>query len=191
MLVLNVMTKCDSGQSDKDIAKNNDDLIVSSLNEKISFLENELNAQRDIAIRALADLDNTRKRAIKERLEARTSAICSIVESILPVIDNFEYGIDSAKQHGANEILNGFQMVYDQLKSILNVFGVVQISPIGEEFDSYKHDCVRTQDVDAMESDGKILSVLRKGYFIDDKLIRPASVVVGKLNADMEDCNNE
>lgn len=153
------------------------DKCIAELEDKISFLETELNEQRDIAMRALADLDNARKRMIKERAEIRNATTIAVVESILPVIDNFEFGIESAKKHGSNEIVSGFQMVYTQLKNVLENFGVTQINAVGENFDSSMHDCVKVENSDSI-SDGKIISVVRNGYILNDKVVRPASVIV-------------
>ena len=168
--------KTEKGDKLKDLQTEHDKCIAE-LNDKVLFLETQLVEQRDIAMHALADLDNARKRMIKERADVRNATTVAVVESIFPVLDNFEFGIESAKKHGASEIISGFQMVCSQLKNVLENFGVMQINPAGEDFDATKHDCIRMESSDCIDY-GKIISVVRSGYVLNGKIVRPASVII-------------
>ena len=143
--------------------------------------QQELNASKDKMLHALADLENYRKRFVKERAEIRNNVIAEIIEVLLPVIDNFEFGLLSAERHNDSSISTGFKMILVQLKNILASYNVEEINPLYQEFDMRYHDCVRQVD-DNANAAGIIVAVDRKGYKINDKLLRPAIVAVA--------CNN-
>lgn len=158
--------------------------IVDSLQKKIIELEaelankqQELNANKDAMLHALADLENYRKRFVKERSEIRSNVISEIVEVLLPVIDNFEFGLLSAEKHNDSSIATGFKMIFSQFKNILSSYNVEEINPLHQMFDMRYHDCVRQVEDDSND-DGIVVAVDRKGYKINDKLLRPAIVAV-------------
>ena len=133
---------------------------------------------KEIALRSAAELDNFRKRTAKERQDAVKYANGSLLESLLPVIDNFEFGLQAAKMEGENSpVLLGMSMVQKQLIDFLKENGVEEIPAVGQEFDPNVHDAVSQQPT-ADAPEGTILSQLRKGYRLRDRLLRPASVVV-------------
>lgn len=133
---------------------------------------------KEIALRSAAELDNFRKRTAKERQDAVKYANGSLLESLLPVIDNFEFGLQAAKMEGENSpVLLGMSMVQKQLIDFLKENGVEEIPAVGQKFDPNVHDAVSQQPT-ADAPEGTILSQLRKGYRLRDRLLRPASVVV-------------
>lgn len=140
-------------------------------------LRTKLDEQTDLYIRAVADLENFRKRAQKEREEIRTLITSAIIEDLLPVLDHFELGLQSAETHNASDIVAGFKMVFDQFKNILISYGLSEINPLRQEFNPHEHDCVR-REYSATESENIVLSVMRKGYKLHERLIRPAIVIV-------------
>ena len=135
---------------------------------------------KDLALRARADLDNFRKRALREKEEAIRYANNGLLERLLPVIDNFELGLDAAKMAADTaSILQGMSMVQKQLHDILKNNGLEEVQAEGEAFDPNKHDAV-SQEFSADIADGHVIRQVRKGYKIKDRLIRASSVIVSK-----------
>lgn len=140
--------------------------------------QTEANHWKEIALRSAAELDNFRKRTAKERQDAVKYANGSLLESLLPVIDNFEFGLQAAKMEGENSpVLLGMSMVQKQLTDFLKENGVEEVPSVGQKFDPNVHDAVSQQPT-ADAPEGTILSQIRKGYRLRDRLLRPASVVV-------------
>jgi molecular chaperone GrpE len=135
---------------------------------------------KDLALRARADLDNFRKRALREKEEAIRYANNGLLERLLPIIDNFELGLDAAKMAADTaSILQGMSMVQKQLHDFLKNNGLEEVQAEGEAFDPNKHDAV-SQEFSADIPDGHVIRQVRKGYKIKDRLIRASSVIVSK-----------
>ena len=135
---------------------------------------------KDLALRARADLDNFRKRALREKEEAIRYANNGLLERLLPVIDNFELGLDAAKTAADTaSILQGMSMVQKQLQDFLKNNGLEEVQAEGEAFDPNKHDAV-SQEFSADIPDGHVIRQVRKGYKIKDRLVRASSVIVSK-----------
>lgn len=135
---------------------------------------------KDLALRARADLDNFRKRSLREKEEAIRYANNGLLERLLPVIDNFELGLDAAKSAADTaSILQGMSMVQKQLHDFLKNNGLEEVQAEGEAFDPNKHDAV-SQEFSADIPDGHVIRQVRKGYKIKDRLIRASSVIVSK-----------
>ena len=151
--------------------------VVQTLNRELAAEKEATAKAKDLYLRTLADLDNYRKRAIKERGEVRNNAIAEVIETLLPILDNFEFGLLAAQQHGQNTVVDGFKMIFEQLKSVLISYGIEEINPINQKFDLNFHDCVR-RVVDNDKEPDTVVFVDRKGYRLKGKLIRPAVVTV-------------
>jgi molecular chaperone GrpE len=136
----------------------------------------------DKYVRVVADLDNYKKRAARERTEAIKYANEGLIEKLLPIVDNFEAALTaaSAPQGGsADSLRTGIQMIFNQMKSFLGEAGVEEIDAMGKQFDPNLHEAVSQQATpDAPE--GQVLQQMRKGYRYRERLIRPAMVVVAK-----------
>jgi molecular chaperone GrpE len=142
-------------------------------------LEAEAAKWKDVSLRTAAEMDNLRKRTAREREEAVRYANQRLLEDLLPVIDNFEMGMQAASQDKSSMIYIGMDMVRRQLTDFLANQGVQEI-PTDGKFDPNLHDAVSQEDCSAGE-EGRILRVSRRGYKLRDRLLRPASVVVSKL----------
>lgn len=154
----------------------------AGLEAEISEVDFEAEAAKlkDLALRARADLDNFRKRALREKEEAIRYANNGLLERLLPVIDNFELGLDAAKTAADTaSILQGMSMVQKQLQDFLKNNGLEEVQAEGEAFDPNKHDAV-SQEFSADIPDGHVIRQVRKGYKIKDRLIRASSVIVSK-----------
>lgn len=135
---------------------------------------------RDLYLRTQADFENFRKRAAREREESVRYANQSLLERLLPILDNFELGLDAAgKTPGAGGILQGMAMVKKQLEDFLGDSGLVIIDAEGSIFDPNLHEAVG-QETSGNVEEGTVLRQLRKGYKLRDRLVRPATVIVSK-----------
>jgi molecular chaperone GrpE len=135
---------------------------------------------KDLALRARADLDNFRKRSLREKEDAIRYANNGLLEKLLPVIDNFELGLDAARNAtDAASVLQGMSMVQRQLQDFIRSQGLEEVPADGEAFDPNKHDAV-SQEFNADVPEGKVIRQVRKGYKLKDRLLRAASVIVSK-----------
>ena len=133
---------------------------------------------RDAAMRSAAELENYRKRMAREKTDAIRYANQRLLEDLLPVIDNFEMGMKEAAKDQGSMIYMGMSMVQKQLTDFLENQGVTPVSTDGD-FDHQIHDAVAEEASEEAEP-GSILYVSRRGFKINDRLLRPASVVVAK-----------
>lgn len=135
----------------------------------------------DRLLRVTADFDNYKKRAARERQEAVKFANESLLEKLIPVLDNFDMALAAANnpQSTLESLRTGISMIHSQLKSVMLESGLEEIDASEQPFDPNWHEAV-SQRESADEPEGKVLQQLRKGYKLRDRLVRPASVVVAK-----------
>ena len=135
---------------------------------------------KDRLLRSQADWDNSRKRILREKEEAVRYASEALLEKLLPVLDNFEMGMDAAKTAtDAKAISQGFEMVLAQLQQVLKEAGVEAVDAVGHPFDPHRHEALGHHESDD-HPEGHVLRQMRKGYKLKDRLLRPASVFVAK-----------
>ena len=147
-------------------------------------LRNDLERFRDLAMRSTADLENYRKRSVREKDEAVKYANAAFLERLVPILDNFELGLGAAKnESGAGAIVAGLEMVARQLQDFLTACGVeaVNAEP-GTVFDPNLHEAVGQQE-HAEIADGAVIQQLRRGFRLRERLLRPATVLVSKGKA--------
>ncbi len=147
-------------------------------------LEADVAKWKELSLRTAAEMDNLRKRTAREREEAIRYANQRLLEELLPVIDNFEMGMQAAAQDTSSMIYIGMDMVRRQLNEFLTAQGVQEIETSGM-FDPNLHDAVAQEDCAAGE-EGRILRITRRGFKLRDRLLRPAGVVVSKLPTSAE-----
>jgi molecular chaperone GrpE len=130
-------------------------------------------------LRAVADLENYRKRTVREKDELRQYAATRVLEDLLPVLDNLALGLAAAKQTGAEMkgLIGGVEMVMTQLKAALANHGLVEINPVGQAFDPHRHQAISHQPSADIPAE-HVLTVVRTGYALNGRLLRPASVIV-------------
>lgn len=139
--------------------------------------EDELTKWREMALRTAAEYDNYRKRCVKDREDFTKYANRSLLEELLPVIDNFEMGMQMAAQQGTDSMIYiGMSMVQKQLTDFLSGQGVeaIEATP-GQEFDHNVHEAIMSEPSDQPE--GTIIRILRRGYNLRGRLLRPVNVV--------------
>ena len=138
----------------------------------------------DRLLRTAADLENFKKRAARERIEAAQSAIVALLQKLLPVLDHFEMAQTAAQtadapQGGIASLQAGIAMIQQQLKSILAETGLEEIDAAGKPFDPMLHEAVSQMESNDVP-EGHVLQQIRKGYKLRDRLLRPAAVIVAK-----------
>ena len=147
---------------------------IESLGEKLA----ELN---DKHIRLQAEFDNYRKRTLNEKMELMKTGGADILESLLPVMDNFERAIDaSSKTDDINSVKEGIDLIYNSFKDFLSKKGVKEMEAKGKDFNTDFHEALTKIPAPEKDLKGKVVDVIEKGYTYNDKVIRFAKVVVGE-----------
>ena len=151
-----------------------------SLQSELEALKKQVEESLDKAIRAQAELDNVRKRSIRDMENAHKYALDKFANELLPVIDSMELGINAAQSEEEQKSLKeGMDLTLKMFRDVLEKFGVEEVDPEGEKFDPEKHQAVSMQELEGAES-GTVATVLQKGYALNGRLIRPAMVIVAK-----------
>lgn len=154
-------------------------LPESDLAAELAVAKAEAAANYDKFMRSAADLENFRRRTVREKDELRAAATGRVLEDIFPVIDNLALALAAAKQPGADTkaLIGGIEMVLAQLKSALANHGLKEISPLGQRFDPHQHQAI-SHVPDAAVKEEHVLTVVRTGYSLNGRLLQPALVIV-------------
>jgi len=132
----------------------------------------------DRLLRLAADFENYKKRAARERQEYVAFANERLLKELLPILDDLERALDAAEQHEEAQLEDGVRLVYRSLASLLGRHGVQQI-PTDGKFDPHVHEALLAQPSEDAET-GAVIDVVRKGYKIGDRVVRPARVIVAE-----------
>ncbi|HEY4874643.1 MAG TPA: nucleotide exchange factor GrpE [Puia sp.] len=148
---------------------------------EINKLKDELQQQKDKYIRLVAEFSNYKKRTDKERYEQIQTAGREIITSLLDTVDD----ADRAEKQFQNsddiaQIKEGVKLVFNKLRTTLQNKGLKAMESINTDFDVEKHEAITEIPVSSDESKGKVVDDIQKGYYLNDKIIRHAKVVVGK-----------
>jgi len=153
----------------------------SFLEARIAELEGTVKEMNDKYLRLSAEFDNYRKRTLRERIELTKTAGESVMLSILPVIDDFERAMHSIEQGMDFEATKeGILLIYNKFREFGKQNGIAEIQAAGEIFDTDLHEALTKIPAPSEEMKGKIVDVIQKGYYLNDKVIRFAKVVVGE-----------
>jgi len=140
----------------------------------------EIAKWKDASLRAQAELDNYRKRVARERDEDYKRAQAVVLEKLLPVLDNFEFGMmEVRKGDPKSPIAVGMEMIERQLKEFMTSSGVETIEAVGTKFDPNLHEAV-SQEAHDTAPEGQVIRQMRRGFRLRDRLLRAAMVVVSK-----------
>jgi molecular chaperone GrpE len=146
---------------------------------ELATLTAELETQKDKYLRLFAEFDNYKRRTAKERIELIQTAGKDIIVNLLEILDDMDRGEKQMEiQTDAEKVAEGNQLIFAKLKSLLQQKGLKEMPSIHSNFDVEKHEAV-SQINAGEEMKGKVVDVLQKGYYLNDKLIRFAKVVVG------------
>ena len=147
---------------------------LDEANEKVALFE-------DKYLRQVAEFDNYRKRTIKEKAEIIKNGGERVMESILPVLDDFERAMTNmAKDENAAEILTGVELIYNKFTGILKQNGLQKIETEGADFNTDFHEAIALVPTPDESLKGKVLDCVQAGYTLNDKVIRHAKVAVGE-----------
>lgn len=147
---------------------------LDEANEKVATLE-------DKYLRQVAEFDNYRKRTIKEKAELIKNGGEKAIESILPVLDDFERAIQNmSKDESAADMLTGVELIYNKFIGILKQNGLQKIETEGKDFDTDYHEAIAMIPAPDESLKGKVLDCVQTGYILNDKVIRHAKVAVGE-----------
>lgn len=144
-------------------------------------LREEHQQMKDRLLRTLADFDNLRKRTEREKADFYRYALAGIFKDILPVLDNFDRALDHAEE--GDEFHKGVLLIYKQLFDALQKNGLKAIEESGVHFDPNIHEAVVREEDPSVPSH-TVVAILQKGYFLHDRLLRPALVKVAVGGAD-------
>jgi molecular chaperone GrpE len=140
----------------------------------------------DRLLRTMADFENFKKRAAREKQDAIKYANEALIEKLITVLDNFDMAIAAAQNGSADtapSMQTGIAMIYQQFKNTLAEAGLEEVDAAGQKFDPNWHEAV-SQVVTTDAAEGQVFQQLRKGYKLRDRLLRPATVIVAKKTAD-------
>lgn len=160
----------DASQTEADSPAAVEDQLAAALAEAEDY--------KDRWLRSQAEFANARKRMEKQRLDTYTNATASVIDKLLPIVDDFERAMENLPAEiSENSWLEGMQLVQRKLVSTLDNFNVTAIDAVGEPFDPNMHEAITQEPTDEFES-GVVCRVLQTGYKIGDRVIRPSLVVV-------------
>ncbi len=143
-------------------------------------LKNELDTQKDKYVRLVAEFDNFKRRNAKERGELIQTAGKEVITSMLDVLDDSDRAEKQmSTSDDIEQIKDGIKLVFNKLKNILQSKGLKAMESIDTDFDVHKHEAIAEVEVDENKK-GKVIDEIVKGYYLNDKLIRFAKVIVGK-----------
>ena len=172
---------------DEEITQENtqvEDQENEELEEPVDELEElriQVNEGKDKYLRLFAEFENFKKRNIKERLDLMKTAAQSTIVNILPVLDDFDRAKAMAEDDNNSETISeGILMVYDKLYKVLAAKGLTPMESTGEQFDPELHEAISEIPAASEDQKGIIIDTVEKGYYLSDKIIRFAKVVVGK-----------
>ena len=154
------------------------------MQDPLEALQAEVNKYRDQSLRTAADLENYRKRVVREKEDAIRYANTSLLEKLIPILDNFELGLSVATTTpdvSAASIAQGLSMVQRQLVDFVKEQGVIAVEAVGQQFDPKLHEAIGHESHGQIP-EGSVISQVRRGYKLADRLIRPAAVIVSKGN---------
>lgn len=144
-------------------------------------LEEELTAQKDKYLRLVAEFDNYRKRISRERIELMQTASKEVILSLLDVLDDCDRASEQMETaEDAASVREGARLIFTKLRNQLHAQGLREMDSLHQDFDAELHDAITEIPAPTEALKGKVVDNLQKGYYLNDKLIRHAKVVVGK-----------
>lgn len=163
-------------------AQENNELPQEIPSEELEKLKQELNQSKDQYLRLVAEFDNFRKRTARERIELTQTATKDVMGALIAVLDDSERAAKTIETASDIDALKeGIGLILGKLNSILSAKGLKAMElKAGDAFDAEFHEAITEIPAPAPELEGKVVDVIEKGYYLHDKIIRHAKVVVGK-----------
>lgn len=143
--------------------------------------EEKLAELQDRYLRLSAEYDNFRKRTLKEKIDLQKSANENLLSAILPVVDDFDRAMQSVDEAtDIKAVKEGFKLISGKFHGFLNQQGVKAIDAVNKEFDTDLHEAITKIPAPSKKLKGKVVDVIQKGYFLNDKVLRFSKVVIGE-----------
>lgn len=174
--------------SKKDDIEDFDNTMDESINEvtqteELSIedqLTEELGKEKDKFLRLFAEFENYKKRTTKERVELFKTAGQDVIQSLLPVLDDFDRALNEISKTQEKDLLTGIELIRNKFKSTLNSKGLVEVGvEKGDVFNADEHEAITQIPAPSDDLKGKIVDVVEKGYKLGDKIIRYPKVITG------------
>jgi molecular chaperone GrpE len=176
------MKSVKKGKEEK--VKRVEEMTKQELLKKLKETEEEAQSNYELYMRVYAEMENVKKRGIKEREELRKYANESLIKEILPVIDNLQKAISHAQNdENPSGLVEGLEMTLGGLMKTLETAGLKEVEAEGKPFDPNFHEAISQQRDDTVPP-GHVATEFQRGYLLNGRLIRPAMVVVSQGNAD-------
>jgi len=155
------------------------DVATDEADDRLAKLETELQEQKDKFLRLYAEFDNYKRRTAKEKVELIQTAGRDVIQSLLEVLDDADRAEKQmAATNNVEALREGLQLVFHKLRSSLQGRGLKEMESIGKDFNPDMHEAIT--EIPAPGKEGKVIDQVEKGYYLNDKIIRFAKVVVGK-----------
>ncbi len=165
----------------EDVESENSESKLSAEEEVRLKLEAELEEQKDKYMRLFAEFDNFKRRNAKERIELIQTAGKEVITSLLEILDDTDRAEKQMQETDDSEqIKSGVQLVFNKLRKTLKSRGLEAMDSIGSDFDVEQHEAITEIPVEDKNKKGKVVDQIEKGYYLNNKLIRFAKVIVGK-----------
>lgn len=153
--------------------------VIAEFEAKVDFYRKESQGHQERMLRVAADFENFKRRAEREKEDVRKFGVERLLVDMLPVLDNLERAMSHTNADAPSSLLDGVQMVMRQFRQALSKYGVTSFESKGQMFDPQRHEAV--QQVDSPEHpNNTVIEEYQKGYYLHDRLIRPAMVVVSR-----------
>jgi len=158
-----------------------EDLADEPIEQQLEKAQQTIKDYWDQMMRLRAEIENNRKRAERDLENAHKYALKNFVENLLPIIDSMEMGQTAATADNAtlDSIREGSALTMNMFMQVMQKNGLEQIEPLGEKFDPEKHQAISMIEAEGAESN-TVIEVMQKGFLLNDRLVRPAMVVVAK-----------
>jgi molecular chaperone GrpE len=157
------------------------DNVEESIEQQLERTQETVKDYWDQVMRLKAEMENNRKRAIRDVENAHKFALKNFTEALLPVIDSMDMGRQAADAENATleSIVEGTNMTTTMFVQVLEKYGVQRLNPVGEKFNPEQHQAISMIEDENVESN-HIISVMQKGFTLNERLVRPAMVIVAK-----------
>lgn len=176
-----VNAKADDKSQEVTSQKKTEQTKIRSLNVKVKQLEAALKEEKDKYLRLSADFDNYRKRTLKEKMDLAKLAGEEIFLKILPVLDDLDRALKSVQDASDLEaVKKGIQLIYSKFTDYLSQQGVKEIESLYQDFNTDLHEAVSQIPPPEKKLKGKVVDVVEKGYYLNDKVIRYSKVIIGE-----------
>lgn len=161
--------------------QDNTEPTAEQVEQAAEDVQEQINELKDKYLRLFAEFENYKRRTVKERLEMMKTAAQDTMTALLPILDDFDRAKKTAEDNDKpEEFSEGIQLVYNKLHNTLKQKGLKAMDTNGQPFDPELHEAMTEIPAPSEDMKGKIVDTIERGYWLNDKIIRHAKVVVGK-----------